>query len=725
MESVSIVMAVHNGAAYLERSLGAIMNSAGPDTEVIVVDDCSSDDSRAIASRFPCRLIPLSERGGPGRARNLGVASSSREIIFFTDADVVITPGLLDRITSFMGENRDVSAVIGAYTERAGEENFVSAYKNLLHHYVHHRSRGRVASFFTACGAIRRAAFDEMGGFIETHRNCALEDVELGMRLYKHGKSVELLPELQVSHLKRYSILGLVRADLWQRAVPYTVHMLRHRVFPNELSVSSADRASVVLVYLSLLLSSISPLAASPLPLLSAALLAACSYLYLHKGFYGFLANRKGRAFACKAIPLQALTYFYSGLGLGIGILAYYFSRERQGPSREPRAEPAGAAGRGRHHLRPNPNIMGVIPHQPAKPDAGLARLAFNENPAGPSPLSLEAVRQALSTLHRYPDSRGTELKEALAHKHGVRSDNLILGQGASEVLELIARAFICPGDEVIFPDPTFPWYRLLGQLNAADNISVPLKNHTVDLTALAERVSHRTKLVFIANPNNPTGTVVERREIEQYLNRLPANVITVFDEAYIDYAVGKEVDSVKHIESKPVIVVRTFSKVMGLAGIRIGYGVASREIIEIVSKVRRPYNTCSLAQAAAVASLNDRSHMERTLKIVGEGKEFFYSQFKRLGLDYVPSEANFILVDVGRDGAEVSQALASRGFLIRPALQNCIRISIGTREQNASLINALEDLLPKRWGPLHAAASSVAAAWPGSYAGMKPPPAI
>ena len=692
---ISVVIAAYNASDYLFKCLEAIYQSSYSNIQVIVVDDCSTDESRQIASKFPCHLISLAEHGGPGKARNVGVAASSGSIIFFTDADVLVAPKVIEQIVAFLNSNQEISGIVGCYTKETPETGFVSTYKNLLHHYVHHQSAGLVTGFFTACGAIRREAFEQAGGFDESASNCFLEDIELGMRLQRRGCKIVLLPNIQVTHRKRYTLRSLIRSDFWQRAVPYTIHMLRNRVFPNQLSTKISDRASVFLIYLSLLLLA-APVTGAPLVFVAGAVAALSTVIFLNRRFYAFVLEHKGKRFLLKSVILQFMIYMLSGLGLivggGIYLLRGMERAEIEHPLTDKKPQVAGAE----ILPRVNPYILSVTPHHPPKPEAGLLRMAFNENPVGPSPLALEAIRDAMFDINHYPDSRGMKLKEALARKHNLRPENIILGQGASEILEIITRAFLCPGDEIIIPDPTFPYYRILGQLCGCNSITVPLRNGTVDLDALAAAVTPRTKIIFIANPNNPTGTVVEQPEIERFLRLVPDKVMIVFDEAYIDYASGKEIDTVCLLSQRPLISVRTFSKTLGLAGNRIGYGMATAKIIELISKIRRPYNTCTLAQAAALASLADHKHLEKTIQTVTQGRAFLYQQFERLGLDYVLSHTNFILVDLHINTSDITDVLLSLGILVRPMPPTGMRVSVGTSEQNARFIRALDYALQK-----------------------------
>jgi histidinol-phosphate aminotransferase len=350
-----------------------------------------------------------------------------------------------------------------------------------------------------------------------------------------------------------------------------------------------------------------------------------------------------------------------------------------------------------------NPCILPINPYKSGKPISevqrefglqSIVKLASNENPAGPSPLALRALKSVLSDINFYPEDSGIELKCGLADKFGVAANNIILGHGATEVLEIIVRAFVCPGDEVISAHPSFPWFQMLGQMSGARNVIVPLRDHTHDLKAMADSITPETKLIFIANPNNPTGTKVGQDEIESFLQLVPDHVVVALDEAYIEYVTSEQFDTIKNIWRKPVIIVRTFSKFPGLAGLRIGYAIAGQRMVELLEKARAPFNTSVVSQAAALACLEDHEHRERTHRLVDDGKAYLYAQFKELGLYYAPSEANFIFVDFRADVEPIFNALLSRGFIIRPMLKTCARITIGTPEQNAGLIQALRAVL-------------------------------
>ncbi|HKQ79908.1 MAG TPA: histidinol-phosphate transaminase [Blastocatellia bacterium] len=357
----------------------------------------------------------------------------------------------------------------------------------------------------------------------------------------------------------------------------------------------------------------------------------------------------------------------------------------------------------GPYYWLANPCILPIHPYKPGKQIAevkkelgldSIIKLASNENPAGPSPLALLALESALRDINFYPEDGGIELKRGLADKCGISSNNIILGHGATEVLDIIVRTFVCPEDEVISAHPSFPWFQMLGQMSGAKNVIVPLREHTHDLKAMADSITPKTKLIFIANPNNPTGTIVGQDELEAFLKVVPSHVVVVLDEAYTEYVTGEQNDTIRYIWRKPVIIVRTFSKFSGLAGLRIGYAISGRWIIDLLEKVRAPFNTAIVSQAAALASLEDHDHRELTLRLVEEGKAFLYAQFEELGLDFVPSEANFIFVDFHTDAEPIFKSLLSHGFIIRQMLKTCARITIGTPEQNAGLVHALRAVI-------------------------------
>jgi len=358
------------------------------------------------------------------------------------------------------------------------------------------------------------------------------------------------------------------------------------------------------------------------------------------------------------------------------------------------------------------PHILKIKPYQPGKPIEEVAReigvkeieeiskLASNENPLGPSPLALKAIRKALPRLNLYPDGSGYYLKQGLSERLGIPPEQIILGNGSNEIIELIMHVFVGPGHNIVYAHPSFLVYRLMAHIFGVRGIEVPLGYFTHDLGAMARAVNAETQLVFIANPNNPTGTAVLRQEIEEFLDKIPPRVITVLDEAYYEYLPDSmKFDSLSLVNEKKVVVLRTFSKLYGLAGLRIGYGIASRDCVEVLNRVRQPFNTNSLAQAAALAALDDEEHVRRTLRVNRKGLERLNRAFQDLGLDYVPSFANFILVKVGR-GQEIFQRLLQRGIIVRPmdfyGLPEYIRVTVGRPEENEKFLRELKKLLKK-----------------------------
>jgi histidinol-phosphate aminotransferase len=318
-------------------------------------------------------------------------------------------------------------------------------------------------------------------------------------------------------------------------------------------------------------------------------------------------------------------------------------------------------------------------------------------------------MRAVLPDLHLYPET-GDELRHAIAQSHGVPDAAVLLGHGATDILDVIARTFVCPGDEVISAHPGFPWYQMLGQLNGAVNVVVPLRDHTHDLAAMAERITERTKLIFVANPNNPTGTMVSAAQLDGFVARLPGHVVLVVDEAYIEYA-DHAPDTMGYLADRHVIAVRTFSKIAGLAGLRIGYAVAQPGLIELLDKVRPPFSTTSLAHAAALASLSDDHHRRMSRDTARAGAAHLAVELSRLGLGVVPSQANFVFVDFASAVAPIAEALLRRGFVIRPVLGSHARVTVGTAAQTEGLIRALREVLrdPDRAaGVAHPAPSSV-----------------
>jgi histidinol-phosphate aminotransferase len=352
-------------------------------------------------------------------------------------------------------------------------------------------------------------------------------------------------------------------------------------------------------------------------------------------------------------------------------------------------------------------HILKLVSYEPGKPVEELARemglqpteiikLASNENPLGPSPKALAAMREAIERAHFYPDGGGWALRGAIAHKLGLDRENVVLGNGSNEIIEFIGHAFLRPGDEVVTARHAFAVYTLMAQLFGAKTVEVPDPGYTHDLDAMLASITWRTRQVFIANPNNPTGTMVGQGEIDQFMDRVPAEVLVIFDEAYYEF-LDNPPDVLKFVrEGRNVVVMRTFSKIQGLAGLRIGYGLASREIAGVLQKTRQPFNVNGIAQAGALAGIQDEEHMRKTRELTNEGREYLQSEFSSMGLEFVPSAANFVLVRVG-DGDKVFQALLRRGLIVRAMrsykLPEWLRVSVGTMEQNRRLIAELRRL--------------------------------
>ena len=352
-------------------------------------------------------------------------------------------------------------------------------------------------------------------------------------------------------------------------------------------------------------------------------------------------------------------------------------------------------------------HILKLVAYEPGKPVEELARemglqpaeivkLASNENPLGPSPKALAAMREALERSHFYPDGGGWALRGAIADKLGLDRENVVLGNGSNEIIEFLGHAFLRPGDEVLTARHAFAVYTLMAQLFGAKTVEVPDPAFTHDLEAMLVSISRRTRQIFIANPNNPTGTMVGQREIDRFMDRVPDEVLVIFDEAYYEF-LDNPPDVLKFVRAgRNVVVMRTFSKIQGLAGLRIGYGVASRELAEVLQKTRQPFNVNSIAQAAALAGIQDEEHMRKTRELTKEGREFLQREFSSMNLEFVPSSANFVLVRVG-DGDEVFRSLLRRGLIVRAMrsykLPEWVRVSVGTTDQNERFIAEMRRL--------------------------------
>jgi histidinol-phosphate aminotransferase len=355
-----------------------------------------------------------------------------------------------------------------------------------------------------------------------------------------------------------------------------------------------------------------------------------------------------------------------------------------------------------------NPSVLSQPVYEPGKPIEDVARelgldaatiikLASNENPLGPSPLGVAAAIKALGQGELYPDGGCYVLRQKLAARHGLAAEQFVVGNGSNEILELLGHVFLRPGDEVVMGTPAFIVYKLVTLLFGARPVEVPLVNHRHDLAALARAITPRTKLVFLPSPNNPTGTANTAEEIAAFVRGLPEHVVFVFDEAYAEYLESPPDLRPLLAEGRKVIGLRTFSKIYGLASLRIGYGYASAELAGLLNRVRQPFNVNAIGQAAAVAALDDAEFVARARAVNAAGLKQLEAAFAARGLEWVPSVGNFLLVRVG-DGARGFVELQKRGVIVRPmrgyGMPEWLRVTVGTEAQNTRFIGALDAVL-------------------------------
>jgi len=355
-----------------------------------------------------------------------------------------------------------------------------------------------------------------------------------------------------------------------------------------------------------------------------------------------------------------------------------------------------------------NQFVCDLLAYEPGKPISETARelgldpgdivkLASNENPLGPSPFAKEAIRAAIDDAHIYPDGGAYALRTAIAEHHGIGLRNVVVGNGSNEIIELLCHSFLNRGASLIAAEHAFVVYKLMATLFGADYIEVPDPGFVHDLEAMAAAITPQTRLVFIANPNNPTGTMVGEAEIDRFMSKVPEHVIVVFDEAYHEFLENPP-DTLRYVrEGRNVCVLRTFSKIHGLAALRVGYGMASEELAGILQKARQPFNVNSLAQAAALAAINDESHIAHTVRINRQGLAFYEKAFAERGIEYVPSHANFILANVG-DGDRLFADMLRKGVIVRAMrgykLPEYVRISIGTERENLRCIEVFDEVM-------------------------------
>ena len=352
--------------------------------------------------------------------------------------------------------------------------------------------------------------------------------------------------------------------------------------------------------------------------------------------------------------------------------------------------------------------MINIKPYIPGKPIEEVKRqfrlkqvikLASNENALGASVEAVQAVKKALGQINRYPDGGCFYLKQKLARRLGVSPENLVFGCGSDEVIILALRAFVDKGDEVVIARPTFLIYELAARIAGAKVKLVPLKDFRYNLTAMKKAISRKTKMVFIANPDNPCGTYVNKKEVDEFMRGLRRDLIVYFDEAYYELVEKQDFpNTLKYLNSRNVIVARTFSKAYGLSGLRIGYGIARTQIIDYLNRVREPFNVNSLAQVAATAGLDDQAHLLRPRRLLKQGKEYLYKNLRGLNLDFVESVTNFILIKIGPRAQKLSQQLLKRGIIVRNmrawGMNEFIRVTVGTMPENRKFIKALKEAI-------------------------------
>ena len=357
--------------------------------------------------------------------------------------------------------------------------------------------------------------------------------------------------------------------------------------------------------------------------------------------------------------------------------------------------------------------INSLSPYIPGKPisevqrELGLDRvikLASNENPLGNSPAATKAVQNWALHMAIYPDGNSADLRAALSKKLGVAPDELLFGSGTDQILEIIAQTYINPGDNAIMGDPSFPRYKSVVKVMDGEVVKVPLTgDYRLDLAEILRKIDSRTKIVWLCNPNNPTGTMITAQEQRDFIERVPEDVLIVLDEAYYEYALGEDYpDSIKLLdEFQNLLILRTFSKAYGLAGLRVGYAISNRDIIEYLNRVRGPFNTNTAAQIAALAALKDQDFIDKSIKNNIKGKDFLYSSFEEMGLEYIPTHANFLMVRVNLPSAFVFGELLKKGVIIRSGdiygMDDWIRVTIGTEEENELFIKALKEVIRDR----------------------------
>ncbi len=357
--------------------------------------------------------------------------------------------------------------------------------------------------------------------------------------------------------------------------------------------------------------------------------------------------------------------------------------------------------------IRVSEFVKDIKPYVPGKPvdelkrELGLKRvikLASNENPLGPPKRVINGMKRFMREINRYPDGSGYYLKDVISKIHGVSHEEIILGNGSNEIIDIAVKTFLMPGDEAVMAKPSFIVYRMATKMQGANPLEIPLRDYRHDLMGMRDAINHKTRMVFIANPNNPTGTINNKMEFHRFIEDIPQDVLVVVDEAYYEYVDTDDYpDTLSYLRNgKNLLILRTFSKIYGLAGLRIGYGISKPDIIREMNKVREPFNTSTVAQLSAVEALRDRRHLKISLKVNNEGKRFLYDGFQRLGIKYVPSHANFVYLNLPYPAETVFRELLRKGVIVRPMGDNYLRVTIGLMEENRIFLRALRDVFEK-----------------------------
>ena len=350
--------------------------------------------------------------------------------------------------------------------------------------------------------------------------------------------------------------------------------------------------------------------------------------------------------------------------------------------------------------------ILSIKPYAPGKPLEELEReygiinsikLASNENPLGPSPMAFEAIKQAIPKLNRYPDGSGYDLIQKISNHIGLSPQHIVLGNGSDEIIGMLAFAMLQPGDEVILPVPSFLMYEIMVRCAGSTPVFAPLISLSIDLEEVKKKITSKTRMIFLCNPNNPTGTIITKKDFETFIKEIPDEIIVVVDEAYIEFVRDQNCAvSFEYIDDMtPLVTLRTFSKVYGLAGLRIGYGVMPVEIADILNRIRLPFNANSLAQVGAGAALEDKKFIKKVIALIHEGLDFLYDALDGLGIRCFPTQANFFLIDVRKDADEIYESMLRQGVIVRSmksyGYPNYIRVNVGLHEENVRFLKALE----------------------------------